>query len=306
MRVQNDVLQPALPRLIGPEVQRRFDQGNAFEAVAIAQLESLGGAARVVEEVDGEDLGVLAEEDVAVLLGARLPIDRAGRRVGRPDILVHAPSGGFRAVDVKHHMVLEPAGPDARGLPTLVSPWERPAFEDATSDDHFTARKREDDLLQLAHYQRMLEAAGLAARDGRWGGILGTERRIVWYDLDAPIWRHSAPDGRQTMQSSMERYDSEFELRLRVIAAALAHKEEPSVELLMVPVRIGECDECPWWDYCKGRLREGWSCTASADIPQAPGKGRKDVPVWRRWSGRSLVPAVPSPRSSRLTSWSAA
>jgi predicted RecB family nuclease len=272
MRAQNDVLQPALPRPIGPEVQRRFDQGNAFEAVAIAQLEGLGGAARVVEEVDGEDLSVLAEEDVTVLLGARLPTDRAGRRVGRPDMLVHAPSGGYRAVDVKHHMVLEPAGPDARGLPALVSVVERPAFEDATPNVLFSARKREDDLLQLAHYQRMLEAAGLAAKDGRWGGVLGTERRVVWYDLDAPVWRHVAPDGRQTMQSSMERYDSEFELRLAVIATALAYKQDPSVELLMVPVRIGECDECPWWDYCKGRLREG-----SGDVTLIPRVG------WREW-----------------------
>lgn len=298
MRAQNDVLQPALPRPIGPEVQRRFDQGNAFEAVAIAQVESLGGAVRVVEEVDSEVLIVPAEEDVAVLLGARLPPDRAGRRVGRPDMLVRALSGGYRAVDVKRHMVLEPAGPDSRGLPALLSTLERPAFEDATADDLFSARKRRDDLLQLAHYQRMLEAAGLVANDGRWGGILGTERRVVWYDLDEPMWRHSAPDGRQTTQSSMKRYDSEFELRLAVIATALAHKDDPSVELLMVPMRIGECDECPWWDYCKGRLREG-----SGDVTLIPRVGGREWKVHhdRGVTDRAALAAL-DPTTARLVS----
>jgi hypothetical protein len=48
MRAQNDVLQPTIPRPIGLEVQRRFDQGNAFEAVAIAQLGSLGSERQYV------------------------------------------------------------------------------------------------------------------------------------------------------------------------------------------------------------------------------------------------------------------
>ena len=253
MRAQNDVVRPVVPRPVGPEVQRRFDQGNAFEESAITQLERLGGTGRVIDEATDE-LATVAVENVAVLLGARLPTDFQGRRVGRPDMLVVAPGGGYRAVDVKHHVVLDPAGPDDRSSPALVSTLELPAFEDAASDELYSPRKREGDLLQLAHYQRMLEAAGLAAEGGRWGGVLGTERLIVWYDLDAPMWRKPPSSGQQ---SSMERYDAEFELRLSVIATALAHKDDPSVELLMAPVRIGECDECPWWEYCEGRLRSG-------------------------------------------------
>jgi hypothetical protein len=94
-------------------------------------------------------------------------------------------------------MVLEPAGPDTRGLQALALALKRSAFEDATADDLFSARKREDDLLQLAHYQRMLEAAGLAPNDGRWGGILGTESRVVWYDLDAVEHRADCRSRRQ-------------------------------------------------------------------------------------------------------------
>ena len=106
-------------------------------------------------------------------------------------------------------------------------------------------------------------------KEGRWAGVLGTERLIVWYNLDASIWRKSASVGQQ---SSMERYDAEFELRLRVIATALAHKDDPSVELLMAPVRIGECDECPWWEYCESQLRSG-----SGNVTLLPRVG------WREW-----------------------
>jgi predicted RecB family nuclease len=266
MRVQNDVLRPDNPQPIGAVVQRRFDKGNDFEESAVAQIEGLGAAAQVVEGPAGEDLASIALDDVAVLLGARLPVDRKGHRVGRPDMLVVGPGRGFRVVDIKHHMVLDAATPDAAGNVTLISTLERPTFEDAIPDEVFSARRREDDLFQLAHYQRMLEAAGLAAEGGRWAGILGTERRIVWFDLDAPIWR--GPSG---LQSSIERYDAEFEFRLKVIAAAQSHQSDPGAELLAVPVRIGECDECPWWGYCKGQLQSG-----SGDISLLPRLGRRE------------------------------
>jgi hypothetical protein len=272
MRAQNDVLRPALPKPIAPEVQRRFDQGNAFEESAVIQLEGFGAAARVIVDATGEELATAhAEEDVTVLLGVRLPVDIAGQRIGRPDMLLAVPSGGYRVVEIKQHMVLDVAAPGGPSAPALISTLDRPNLEDAGPNELFSARRREDDLLQLAHYQRMLEAAGLAAQGGRWGGVLGTERQIVWYDLDAPMWRHRAPGSQQAMQSSMERYDVEFELRLDIIAAAQAHRDDPSVELLVGPVRIGECDECPWWDYCRGLLQSG-----SGDVSLLPRVGWRE------------------------------
>ena len=272
MRAQNDVVRPAIPRRPGPEVQRRFDQGNAFELAAVSTVEGLGIAARVVEGFAAEELSALGLEGATVVLGARLPTDLAGRRVGRPDMLIVASGGGFRAVDIKHHMTLDPATADGRQDPALTSTLELPAFEDASIDVRFAARRRDDDLLQLSHYQRMLEAAGMAPDEGgRWGGILGTEQRIVWYDLDAPIWR-----GAVAMESSMERYDAEFALRLDIIATALAHQDDPTVPLLAEPIRIGECDECPWWEYCSARLRSG-----AGDISLLPRLGKREQNIHR-------------------------
>lgn len=296
MRAQNDVLRPATPVPIAPEVQRRFDQGNTFEQSAVTTLDGLGIVARVVDG-GSEELPADPPEGVTVLLGARLPTDVAGRRVGRPDMLVVAPGGGYRAVDIKHHMVLDAIPADGAAPAAIVSSLERPALEDATSEERFSARRRENDLLQLAHYQRMLEAAGLAAADGRWGGILGTERRIVWFNLDAPMWRGDSPGG-QAMQSSMERYDSEFALRLDIIATAMAHQDDPTVELLAAPVRIGECAECPWWDYCRSRLQSG-----AGDISLLPRLGWREWKVHREHGVRDrLQLAQLDPLTARLVS----
>ena len=114
------------------------------------------------------------------------------------------------------------------------------------------ARWRWPDLLQLAHYQRLLEASGHASGLGRWAGIVGREERVVWYDLDLPLWDPTEwiEDPPPQALSTMEVYDLEFAHRLSVIDASLAHLSDPMSPLLAEPIAVPDCDGCRWQEWC--------------------------------------------------------
>jgi len=274
VRSQLDVLRPCEPLPMSAAAQRRESRGVVFESEVVASaLASLPDVAVVAAEDWGERerLTVEAmEAGVGAIAGGRLPADPVGRRVGAPDLLVRASgSGGYRAVDVKHHRSLDD-GPG--GLVARCSTLASPGWESAVVDRERSARRQRGDMLQLAHYQRMLEAAGFAAGDGRSGGIIGVEGLVVWYDLDEAIWKTPSSTGKQKARTTMEVYDFEFDFRLDIMAVAAAHQADPSVDPLVVPVRIGECGECPWWSHCGPALEAG-----AGDVSLVPQTG------WRAW-----------------------
>ena len=127
------------------------------------------------------------------------------------------------------------------------------------ADTSASARCRYDDLVQLAHYQRLLEACGHQADEGRWGGIIGVgptpglvrPRRTAVGAVGVP----RAPDSRAGL-STMETYEAAFGHRLAVSDAALGHRRDPTVPLLAEPILIPACDECGWRIWCYPRLEE--------------------------------------------------
>jgi predicted RecB family nuclease len=274
VRAQWDIIRPCEPLPASPVLARRFARGQQFEEEVAARLLALHPAAHVIPgraRAGREDatLGAM-KAGRPLILGGRLPIDPAGRRVGEPDLLV-AETGvpGYRPVDIKHHRCLD-AGPGS--WPSRCSPLDSLVPEAAELVPGFSARAHKEDLLQLAHYQRMLEACAMAAPGKRLGGIIGVDGVVTWYDLDARRWATPSAAGRPKRRSTMEVYDFEFAFRLDVLAVAAQHRADPSVPLLVVPVRIGECAECPWWSWCGPRLRAG-----SGDPSLLPRLG------WREW-----------------------
>ena len=274
VRAQWDTIRPCGPLPDSRQVERRLARGRQFEREVVGQLLALHPGTYVVAGADRaeREAATLAamRAGAPVIAAGRLPADLPGRRhqqVGLP----HPAAGGatYRPVDIKHHRCLDAS---AGGLPARCSSLERLVWEQAEENAGSSARKRKDDLLQLAHYQRMLEAAGMAPAAGRHGGIIGVDGVVTWYDLDAPVWLTPSASGRQRRRSTMAVYDFEFAFRLDILAVAAAHQADPEVALLVVPVRIGECAECPWWSWCGPQLAAG-----SGDVSLLPGMS------WRAW-----------------------
>lgn len=257
VRAQWDLLRPCEPPPPSPAQERLAKRGSEFEATILSQIMELHPGTVAVPSLPAPDrehaTGLAMAAGAPVVTGGRLPQDLAGHRVGEPDLLVRAPDGGYQPVDVKSHLELtsEP-GPFAGRSASL----ELLTRDEAGEEQGRWARKNRADLLQLAHYQRMLEAAGEAPDGERWAGILGREGRAVWYDLDLPVWTGGDASARGR-RSTMELYDSEFAVRWEVVEAAARHRLDPLVPLRGTPIRIGECAQCPWWCWCGPILQSG-------------------------------------------------
>lgn len=254
------------------DAQLRIDRGIEFEAEIIAELVALHPEGIVVDRsappVDREAATRAAmEAQAGLIIGGRLSPDIHGKRVGEPDLLVSMsePDGrtSYLPVDVKHHLTIEEGSGAAM---VEVSPLAAPRPDHAAPEAGSLRKSREDDALQLAHYHRMLEAAGFAHTNPT-GGIIGKEHRVVWYDLTEPMWK----SGGRT-RTTLERYDFEFDFRLDIIAVARQRGDDPSLEPLVVPVRIADCDSCDWWEVCRPVLE------SKDDVSLLP---RIGWPQWR-------------------------
>ena len=282
--------------------RRRMEAGSAFEVQVMAELEQVLGP---IPSFAGDPEGAATAMAEGVPVLAQVPLtDAVGRRTGRPDLLVATGlvnDGGrtvYVPVDIKAHLVTQDRskggfghlrGVELSGLAGPLDPAGLPV------DEARWARRNTDDLLILAHYHRLLEAAGHAGAEGAWGGIIGSDRVCAFHDLTAKklsSWRNT-----KGKWSTLEKYDREFGFRLDVASLAAQRRdglteEAPSV----VPARNGDCPTCHhrlWcdpqmeaaddlsllpgmqWDY-RHRLHEEFGVTTRAELAAAD---QEDMPT---------------------------
>ncbi len=258
-----------------------FDGGQKFEAVVMEQLiTSCRGQVvdlRLLgpdEPTRQTDACVRAMASGAeVIIGGLLPVDGPGHRVGRPDLLVRGAdrldgTPGYHPVEVKWHKICEPPRPPievgdeppAIRYSSLGQP--APASAAVLPGQSLRVVSRWADLVQLAHYHRMLEACGHAAGPAA-GAVIGTdglfdEPVLVWADLNEPLLRtfsRSRPEGWR-LRSALERYDFEHAFRLEIAAVARQQTGHPERDPapLVTPIVNQECGRCPWWEHCLPQL----------------------------------------------------
>ncbi|MFW3171366.1 TM0106 family RecB-like putative nuclease [Geodermatophilus sp. CPCC 206100] len=247
------------PELVPAPDQQLLDLGIAHEATVFGAWLATGENVVDLRPLEGEKRAHIAatlqalDEGRAVVLGGRLPDDPTGGRTGKPDALIREAHGrGYHPCDVKAHRVLSDTGTGR-----LVADLPAPALTEAVPSDG-GLRHHEGDLLQLAHYWRMLEACGRQA-SAPWGAIVGTDGGpapvLAWYDLAEPVLPTFSRSRGRTSRSALERYDHEHDFRLRVAHVARQRTGGATdPEPLVTPVGHEECVTCSWKPVCVDTL----------------------------------------------------
>jgi predicted RecB family nuclease len=251
--------------LVDVPLSRWAEAGITFEEAVVTYLISKFGDScvdlRSLRHADAIPATSEAMDSaIPVIIGGALPDDIAGRRRGRPDLLILSGmrddgAWGYLPADIKSHQVLRATKSGTIDTVTL---------DRLTDSDNWSTQAglspnsthRLSDLMQLAHYWRMLEACGHASDGGPSGGLVGSDTfaaetpYLVWQSLTEPVFTTFSRSRGTAQRSALERYDHEFDFRVRVIDIA-EQQGAPNAPLPLVrPVIIDECDSCPWHDVC--------------------------------------------------------
>ncbi|MFI1991863.1 TM0106 family RecB-like putative nuclease [Actinoplanes sp. NPDC020271] len=251
---EHDATVPRPSAVVPASLQQLFDLGVAFEAEVLAAWAALDLPGYVdLSDLDGDKRGHLGatigamRAGAPVIVGGRLPDDTGGHRTGKPDLLIRAAGGGYHPGDIKAHQVL------TKGTDALVATLGEPALADAVRLADTGAKAHENDLIQLAHYWRMLEACGHRAQSA-WGAILGTDG-FIWYDLALPRFITFSRRLGKAKRSALDRYDHEHDFRVRIATVARQRTGTPDDPApLVAPIGQAECTTCKWAPVCVDEL----------------------------------------------------
>jgi len=253
-RTHFDVVGPSTPE--PPDTLQRLliNDGFAHEKAVFDVLSRAWPNAVVIDRsVDSTTREQLTRDamtsGVPLILGGRLACDV---RVGEPDILVRVTcdgQSGYAPIEIKTHEVLTitPSGAQIIEQPITDMGW--PDGEARPYGRQSGATRRT--LIQLAHYQALLDTLGFALDTKLWVAIISTELNAVWFCLDDAIGRHDDTNGQSHNPVSVnEIYRLEFAFRHAIAIAAKDDPDAATRSTLAPPVSNPECPHCPWRAHC--------------------------------------------------------
>ncbi|MBK8460069.1 MAG: TM0106 family RecB-like putative nuclease [Micropruina sp.] len=232
-----------------------------FDAILTADASVVDCRELVTLPAEDQERACLAAmaAGVQVIIGGLLPRDWVGHRSGRPDLLIRVEGKDtprYQPAQVKAHRVADGRGEES---PLLCSTLTEPLRRRELPTYRFRWQWRLNDVLQLAHYWRLLEQTGFAA-DRACAAILGTDdypelgRALTWIDLDEPRLPTSPrlPSLEGVLVSGLTRYDQEHQIRVQIAEEARAlGVDDPRT---LHPIVNRECVYCQWWDTCRTEL----------------------------------------------------
>ncbi|MDF1487066.1 TM0106 family RecB-like putative nuclease [Tessaracoccus caeni] len=255
------VEQPSVPD--DESLRESFQGGRAYRELVLDHLAANPDAVDLREcdpaARQSQTLAALAA-GASVVVAPKLPADREGGRSGQPDALVRddgAPdeAPGYWPLKVKPYRVTEK---ETGSTQLLGSVADSIARRSPTPGLRFRSY-REGVLLELAHHWRMLEALGYATHTP-WACVVGQSRnpdskpRGTWLLLSNKFIRTFSRTAGYKLRSPLERYDHEFRFRLHVAESAIQHTPDDDAPPVVRPIRVKECEWCPWWQVCLPRM----------------------------------------------------
>ena len=261
---------PGLTKDPEGEVAKEFkEQGIKYEAKVLETLKVLHPGVVIIDRnltreesqfdtaralinpqirlIYGADIGQLTEEELARSLGT--PILNVNR-VSRPDLMVNVGtrSAGipmWAPVDIKSHGAIDENKSNSIFLSTT-------ADLDPSNAASKQGKLKSDDLHQLAHYIRHLQALGLASPE-LWAGIIGRE-------IDQCVFMKMADVvtglGR-SQQDFLSVHDADFAVALDVVERARIENENHNQSCGVIPQQINDMKKgCPGCVYKSACLQE--------------------------------------------------
>jgi predicted RecB family nuclease len=216
-----------------------------------------------------------------LILGGELPMDVRQHRWGVADLLIRDRDAKdhpvYHPAVIRDHAVLAPIHSGQGGQ--LVASTSSPFLDQAViRGQRFRIETHSNDLIELAHLWYLVGAAGFGA-DQAWGAIIGADPSskpggyaVTWVNLSERQIRTFAYQGERQWKkhSALSRYRHESRFRVRIAEHALGRTgADADSAPVCEPVRIPQCQSCPWWSTCRVVLADDIS-TAIERAPLDP------------------------------------